>query len=277
MKKDNIDYFTVEGFGDEWNRFDQSLLSKEERQKYFDSYFSIFPKDILNKNSVGIDVGCGSGRWANLVAPYVRTLKCIDPSEAIEIAKTNLKKNPNCEFYKASVDNMPIDNNSMDFGYSLGVLHHVPNTQAAIIDCVKKLKSGAPFLLYLYYAFDNRPIWYRKLWQLSELLRYLISRLPKNLRYIASQIIAGFIYFPLARGAKLLKTLGINSKNMPLYAYRDSSFYTMRTDALDRFGTRLEQRFSKTMILDMMEKAGLENIKFSKNIPFWCAVGTRKY
>ena len=51
----------------------------------------------------------------------------------------------------------------------------------------------------------------------------------------------------------------------------------MRTDALDRFGTRLEQRFSKTMILDMMEKAGLENIKFSKNIPFWCAVGTRKY
>ena len=49
----------------------------------------------------------------------------------------------------------------------------------------------------------------------------------------------------------------------------------MRTDALDRFGTRLEQRFTKEEIHQMMLDAGLENIKFSDNIPFWCAVGTK--
>lgn len=276
MKKENIDHLTVEGFGDEWNRFDQSSLSNEEHKRYFDMYFSIFPKDILNENSVGFDLGCGSGRWAKLVAPHVGTLKCIDPSNAIEVAKANLRENLNCEFFKAGVDNMPIDDNSMDFGYSLGVLHHVPNTQTAIIDCVKKLKNGAPLLLYLYYSFDNRPIWYRALWQLSELLRFLISRSPKGIRYILSQIIAVSIYLPLSRLSRILMKLGINTENMPLYAYRNSSFYTMRTDALDRFGTRLERRFSKKQIREMMEKAGLEKINFSNSIPFWLAIGTKK-
>ena len=63
---------------------------------------------------------------------------------------------------------------------------------------------------------------------------------------------------------------------LPLSAYRHLSFYTMRTDALDRFGTRLEQRFTRVEITAMMEQAGLEDIRFSEAIPYWCAVGKRK-
>jgi len=47
----------------------------------------------------------------------------------------------------------------------------------------------------------------------------------------------------------------------------------MRTDALDRFGTRLEQRFTRKEIKNMMQNAGLENIEFSNSKPFWVAVG----
>ena len=47
----------------------------------------------------------------------------------------------------------------------------------------------------------------------------------------------------------------------------------MRTDALDRFGTRLEQRFTREEIEIMMQDAGLENIEFSNSKPFWVAVG----
>lgn len=46
----------------------------------------------------------------------------------------------------------------------------------------------------------------------------------------------------------------------------------MRTDALDRFGTRLERRFTKIEMKELMERAGLENIKFSET-SFWTAVG----
>lgn len=275
MKKQNIDTQTVDGFGDEWERFDQSTLDPEEAKRLFELYFAVFPWRDLPAQAEGFDLGCGSGRWAKWVAPRVGRLHCIDPSSALEVAQRNLAEHPNCEFHSASVDAMPIADSSMDFGYSLGVLHHVPDTQAAITACVSKLKFGAPFLVYLYYAFDNRPLWFRAIWRLSDFVRRGISRLPHKLRYLVSQVIAGAIYFPLARLALLGEKLGLNVNNMPLSPYRTLSFYTMRTDALDRFGTRLEQRFTRSEIEEMMQKAGLERIEFSSNLPYWCAVGFR--
>ncbi len=77
----------------------------------------------------------------------------------------------------------------------------------------------------------------------------------------------------MARTAKIAEVLGADVDNFPLSAYRNSGFYVMRTDALDRFGTRLEQRFTRVEIEAMMESAGLEDIRFSESTPFWCAVG----
>lgn len=273
MTKNNFDSKTVEGFGDEWSRFDQTGMSVEEAQRIFEAYFSVFPWHSLPPNSEGFDLGCGSGRWAKFVAPRVGKLHCIDPSIAIDVARKNLRDMSNCEFYQAGVDDIPLLDQSMDFGYSLGVLHHIPDTHAALASCVAKLKPGAPFLLYLYYKFDNRPAWFRLLWRMTDSIRVLVSRLPFGLRYVVSQIIAVLIYWPLAKFAGLAESAGLDVKNFPLAPYRHRGFYVMRTDALDRFGTRLEQRFSKCEIQEMMESAGLEDVVFSEKTPFWCAVG----
>ena len=273
---DNQDHRTVSGFGDEWTRFDQSQLSIGESSELFESYFKIFPWDQLGANAVGFDLGCGSGRWARHVAPKVGQLHCIDASsDALSVAQRNLANIKNCLFHVASVDDIPLRNESMDFGYCLGVLHHVPDTLRGISSCVEKLKPGAPFLLYLYYAFDNRPFWFRLVWRASDLLRRMISRCPHPLRYALSQAIAATVYLPLARLSKTLESLGMNVSGLPLAFYRNRSFYTMRTDALDRFGTFLEQRFSAPQIKRMMTDAGLEHVIFSEAAPFWCAVGYR--
>jgi ubiquinone/menaquinone biosynthesis C-methylase UbiE len=272
---ENLDKNVVAGFGDEWSRFDQSELTKAELTKMFDNYFNIFPWEKLPENAVGFDLGCGSGRWAKVVAPKVGHLYLIDPSEALEVAKRNLIDANNCSFHQASVEAIPLADNSADFGYSLGVLHHIPDTQAGLQACVDKLKSGSPFLLYLYYRFDNRPLWFRTLWKMSDIIRRIISKMPHGLRFLMSQIMAVLVYFPLARTAKLLEKLGLNVETFPLSQYRNNSFYTMRTDALDRFGTQREQRFTKVEIQTMMENCGLENIKFSET-SFWTAVGYKK-
>ena len=48
-------------------------------------------------------------------------------------------------------------------------------------------------------------------------------------------------------------------------------FVMLENDALDRFGTRLEQRFNKVEISSMLEEAGFElsSINFSDKEPFW--------
>jgi SAM-dependent methyltransferase len=279
MNNVNKDSKTVAGFGDEWERFDQSDLEANEHGKLFEKYFKIFPWGVLPSNAEGFDMGCGSGRWAKLVAPKVGKLHCIDPSSAIHVAKRNLEGQSNCVFHQAGVDDAALPESSMDFGYSLGVLHHVPDTLQGVRDCVSMLKPGAPFLLYLYYALDNRSVVYRSLWKTSDFLRCFVSKLPHVMRYAASQLIAGFVYWPLARFAALMEKLGMSATkaaSLPLGFYRTLSFYTMRTDALDRFGTRLEQRFTRKQIESMMQAAGLENIHFSEDSPYWCAVGTRR-
>ncbi|WP_108468446.1 class I SAM-dependent methyltransferase [Polynucleobacter difficilis] len=278
MRKNSLneDNATIKGFGDEWERFDQSDLDKEEAQELFQRYFAIFPWWSLPDNAIGFDMGCGSGRWALLVAPKVFRLHCIDPSLALHVAKKNLINERNCTFHAASVGDEILEENSMDFGYSLGVLHHIPDTQAGINACVRLLKPGAPFLLYLYYAFDGRPFWFRSLWKISDFFRHFISRLPYGMRYLSTQLFAFLVYLPLARLCLFLEKLGVNEDfidRLPLCSYRKSSFYTMRTDALDRFGTKLEKRFSKQQIEQMMTNGGLINISFSENVPYWCAVG----
>ena len=271
----NIDAQTVAGFGDEWERFDQSSLPSAESAELFEGYFAVFPWDGLPASAQGFDLGCGSGRWARHVAPRVGHLHCIDPSAAIEVARRNLAEFDNVTFARADADAIPLADGSMDFGYSLGVLHHIPDTARAMRQCVEKLKLGAPFLVYLYYRFDNRPGWFRALWKASDLARRGVSRLPNGPRYVVSQAIAAAVYWPLSRAAALGERLGLSVRSWPLAFYRELSFYTMRTDALDRFGTRLEHRFTRQEIAAMMERAGLGDIRFSASEPFWCAVGTR--
>ena len=272
----NIDNEVVAGFGDEWSRFDQSALTDDELTRMFDNYFNIFPWERVGPNAVGFDLGCGTGRWGKFVAPRVGKLYLFDPSaDALAVAGRNLAVHGNCEFHLADADNMPLENESCDFGYSLGVLHHVPDTEAGMRACVAKLKRGAPFLVYLYYNFDNRPVWFRLIWRASNAIRAAVSRLPNSLRYGVSQVFACVIYYPLARVALLLERLEIDVSNFPLSQYRHNSFYVMRNDALDRFGTRLEKRFSKNEIRAMMERSGLGDITFSES-SFWTAVGIKR-
>jgi ubiquinone/menaquinone biosynthesis C-methylase UbiE len=276
MKHENIDRNVVRGFGDEWSRFDQTGLSDEELQRLFDSYFHIFPWEQLPPRATGFDLGCGSGRFAKLLAPRAGHLHCIDASgEALESARRNLAGQPNCSFHVASVDEIPLEDGSMDFGCSIGVLHHVPDTRAALESAVRKLKIGAPMLIYLYYALDTRPWWYRAIWQMTRAPRWIVSRLPGPLRYGMSQLFAATLYWPLARMARVAERLGVNPQHLPLASYRSLSFYTMRTDALDRFGTRLEHRFTRRQVESMMKDAGLDYIRFSEEMPHWTAVGTR--
>ena len=64
-------------------------------------------------------------------------------------------------------------------------------------------------------------------------------------------------------------------ENIPLSDYRSKPFYMCKNDALDRFGTRLEQRFSKSQIISMLKSSGFKNIKFSNKTPYWVCLAEK--
>jgi len=273
---ENLDQQTVSSFGEEWNAFHG--FSESELRYLGDKYFDIVTPQMLNSSMKVIDIGCGSGRFIKYLKGRYGKITGIDPSRAIFTANELIGKEENVELIQASTDNIPFPDDHFDFGYSLGVLHHIPDTGKALNDCVKKIRPGGYFLLYLYYNLDNRPFYLRIFFFLSNMVRFVVSRMPGKMKRVFCDFLAVVLYMPFVGLCRFLKWIGVPlkyRKNIPLQAYEDQSFYLIRTDSLDRFGTPLEHRFSRKQIQKMMEDAGLTEIIFSEYIPYWHAVGRK--
>lgn len=273
----NIDETTVRSFGEEWKAFHH--FDDQELNRIGDEYFDIVTPAMCGQDKIAADFGCGTGRWTKYFSNRVGAIAAIDPSEAIFTAARVLEKTGNAHLYKASIDNLPFPDDYFDFGFSLGVLHHIPDTQMAMNACVQKIKPGGYFLVYLYYNFDNRGQLFRFIYWLSNLIRLVVSKLPGPLKRLICNILAVLLYMPFVGLCRFLRIIGVAEKyrqKIPLQIYEKASLYIIRNDALDRFGTPLEQRFTKAQITGMMSDAGLTGIIFSPAAPYWHAVGKKK-
>lgn len=272
---DNIDQQVVESFGDEWVKFHD--FSDETIYRISQEYFDILDESIVNKNTYALDIGCGTGRWTKYLTSKVGFMEAVDPSHAIFAADKLLGNIQNVRLSQASIETIPFDDETFDFVMSVGVLHHIPDTQQAMKDCVKKVKKGGHFYCYLYHNLETRGWWFKTLYWLSNQIRKVVCRLPSKLKRFVCDILAIVIYMPLVLWVRFLVLIGLRkvAVKMPLAAYNNKSFFVIRNDALDKFGTRLEQRFSKAEVIQMMENCGLKDIKVSPLSPFYHAVGKK--
>jgi ubiquinone/menaquinone biosynthesis C-methylase UbiE len=271
----NIDHTVVASFGDEWAKFHD--FSDETIDRAGHEYFDILNDTILNKNSYGIDIGCGTGRWSKYLASKIGFMELVDPSNAILVADKLLGKIENVRLTKAGVEQIPFADETFDFAMSIGVLHHIPNTQQAMKDCVRKVKKGGYFYCYLYYNLETRGPLFKGVFWVSNLVRYAVSKMPSKLKQLVCDILAVIVYMPFVLLARLLLLIGFTklAEKIPLSSYANKPFYIIRNDALDRFGTSLEQRFSQAEVTTMMRNCGLDEIVISPSSPFYHAVGKK--
>ena len=272
----NIDVDTVNSFGEEWTKF--SSFSEKEIKNAGDQYFDIITEDICNSSSVVLDMGCGTGRWSKYLASRVKFIEAIDPSKAVLAASHLTKDLKNVRVTQAGVDSIPFSDESFDFAMGVGVYHHIPDTQKAVSDTVKKIKTGGYLLIYLYYSLDNRGRLYKFIFKMSTIIRKIVSSMPNGLKKMTCDFIALFVYMPfvmLARLFKIIFSKGIIWKKIPLSYYHDKSWNIIKNDALDRFGTPLEQRFSKKELVQILESCGMEDVVVSDGLPYWHAVGRK--
>ena len=273
-KDENLDQGVIDSFGHEWATFD---YGETETSEALDAQFMAYcaPIDLTQfnpKTSVAGDFGAGSGRWASRLTPYFSLVYALEPSDG---ASTVLKKKFSGEakivVLQETVGSNSIPLASLDLAMSLGVLHHIPDTGLAIKDVSRRIKPGGVFLCYLYYSLENKPTFYKLIFKAVDGVRRVISVLPQRIKQLVTSAIAAIIYWPLARFSKVLNKLGVNTSNIPLHHYADMPFVMLANDALDRFGTSLEQRFSKAEITEMLRAADFDiaTLKFSDNEPFW--------
>jgi len=281
-KDQNLDQKVIDGFGHEWSSFDYTeSQSSEALDLQFSAYCS--PLDLSKFNpstSIAADFGAGSGRWSSRLLGTFLKVYALEPSDgANNVLLKKFEDEPRIVILKETVGANSIAENSLDLGMSLGVLHHIPDTALAIKELSRKIKPGGFFLCYLYYKLENKPMYYRIIFKIVDISRKIISRLPQVAKRFISSVIAVFVYWPLARLSKILRSVGVDTANIPLHHYADMPFVMLANDALDRFGTSLEQRFNKTEIIEMLRNANfdLTTLVFSENEPYWTFAVQKKY
>jgi SAM-dependent methyltransferase len=255
----------IRSFGSEWKTF--HALAPEHLQE-FDSYFDITSLSSLDGKTVA-DLGCGMGRWSKIMMDRANPafLVCVDLSEAIFVARENLKEFDNVVFIKSDLEHLKFPDFRFDCAFSLGVLHHIPS---GIETAVANIHSYADnFLCYLYYNLENRGWAFRTLFCLATVVRNLLSRIRnERVRRIVSWLIAALIYKPLTVIADIVAKFGGDKERVPLNAYCGFSISRMQQDTYDRFFTKVEHRYSRAAIRKIFAPYW-EEIRFSELQPYW--------
>ncbi len=218
------------------------------------------------------DFGSGIGRWSYILSKRVnlKSLVVSDASDAIFVSRENLKEFNNVIFLKFDIDQCPFDKNVIDFGFCLGVLHHLPYDLNDSKKCINKIHNSCKEnLFYLYWKFDERGIFFKSLYKISNLLRLQTIKFKNYYtRKIISHFLTLFIYFPFIFLNRFFYTLKIPIKKMPLTFYTFMSYSRVRQDAYDKFFTSVEYRYSKNELKRIFYQK-YKTLIFSEKIPKW--------
>ena len=99
-----------------------------------------------------LDGGCGEGRFTYLASALgARHVIALDYSRyALERARIQAGNPANCTFIRASILNPPLAPRVFDLVFSMGVVHHTPDSEQSYRAIRASLKTGGYLAIYVY-------------------------------------------------------------------------------------------------------------------------------
>jgi SAM-dependent methyltransferase len=230
---------TFASFGYEWGTFDEV---RDEDEQFARVYFKDLDLGGL-EGGVGLDAGCGKGRFTRFLAPHLASIVALDGSSAVEVAARNLSGCPGALVVKADLRSAPLAEEGFDFVSSLGVLHHLDDPYAGFLRLARHLAPGGRMLLYLY-SRPERPGG-RALGQAgAAALRRLTVRLPHPAVRALAGPVAACLYAGLVLPGRWADRGGpATLRRLPMGAYRGKPFRSLVLDTFDRLSAPVEHRY----------------------------------
>jgi uncharacterized protein YbaR (Trm112 family)/ubiquinone/menaquinone biosynthesis C-methylase UbiE len=186
--KDGIPRFVAqdgyaESFGDEWHRFRTVQLDSAngttESENGFRLKTGLGPAAVRGR--LVLDAGVGAGRYAEVMARWGGEVVGVDLTRAVDAAAENLRPWPGVHLVQADIFALPFPDETFDIAYSIGVLHHTPDTSTAFRHVAAAVKKGGQFGIYVYLAGGLARY-------VSDALRVITTRLPRPLVYYVSTV-----------------------------------------------------------------------------------------
>lgn len=239
----------VNSFSFEWTKHNKTQLDSanntlESEERFADSL--PYPLEELAGKLV-LDVGCGMGRFAEIVLKYGGTVVGIDLSFAVDAAWSNMGRHRQANFIQADVFKLPFMPESFDLIYSLGVLHHTPNPRAAFKCLPGLLKPGGTLMTTFYAAYNKAYV------AMSEFWRKVFRPIPRQTLYKMAHVSIPLYYiWRLPKIGKLFSTV------LPISQHYRPEWRVL--DTFDWWSPRYQFYFTHAEVFKWYQNQGFKEI-----------------
>ncbi len=244
---------TFASFGYEWNAFDGI---RDEDENFAEIYFRDLDLESL-KGKVGLDAGCGKGRFTRILARYLEAEVALDGSSAVEAAARNLSDLDNVAVVQSDLRDAPFAPGCFDFISSLGVLHHLDDPFDGFKRLLTYLAPHGQILLYLYSRpprLDTRAAALAA----ARGIRKVSVRIPHRVLKPLATPVAGLLYAGVVVPGRWGAEHSFNGlAGLPMSTYRDKPFRSLVLDTFDRLSAPVEHRYVWSELQRWFDETGL--------------------
>lgn len=243
-------------FGFQWHRYQKTQLDHDEvreSDQNFRMKTALRPEELEGK--LALDVGCGMGRFAEVATRWGARVVGVDLSAAAEVAAKNLSDREFMAF-QADAFALPFAPESFDVIYSVGVLHHTPDCEAAVKSLEKYLKPGGILAVWLYSGYNK---WYR----FSDFWRRYTSRMkPQTLHGILKVAVPVFYHSQqVLRKVPLVgePVAGFVHHVFPVNRQKDPEARML--DTFDWYSPKYQSKHTYEQVFRWYEAMGMEDMR----------------
>jgi 2-polyprenyl-3-methyl-5-hydroxy-6-metoxy-1,4-benzoquinol methylase len=243
-------------FGFQWHRYQKTQLDHDEVRESEQNFLmktALRPEEL--KGKLVLDVGCGMGRFAEVATRWGARVVGIDLSAAAEVAAKNLAARDFIAF-QADVFSLPFVPESFDVIYSVGVLHHTPDCEAAVKTLDKYLKPGGILAVWLYSGYNK---WYR----FSDFWRHYTHKMkPATLHSVLK--VAVPVLYNLQQGLKHVPLVGRPAAAAVHHVFpvnRQKDPEARMLDTFDWYSPKYQSKHTYEQVFRWYEAMGMEDMR----------------
>ena len=232
-------------------------------------------KDIVNpfdlnliKNKIICEMGVGSGRiLKNLIKLSPKKIYAIEPSEAIEIAKKNNEYAEVEILFKKISGQMINFKNEIDYIFSIGVIHHIPDAEIVCKKIYESLKPKGKFVIWLYGKEGN------------ELYLFIFNNLRKITRFMPDKLLNLFsIFLNLLLSVYIFfcKYLNLPLRNYILNVIKKCSFEKRKYIIFDQLNPSYSKYYTRKDVETLLSKSGFNKFEIVNRRQYsWTAIAEK--
>lgn len=257
---------TIKDFGEQWLRYPDSDGFFGSMKLFSDMIYPFLKPDDIRNCEVA-EIGSGAGRIVNmLLEAGAKRVIAVEPSEAFEILCRNVRMPGKVTCLKITGDQLPAYGD-LDYVFSIGVLHHIPDPVPVVEAAYKALRPGGHFLVWLYGKEGN--ILYLAL---INPLRVLTKHLP---HFILASLVA-IMYWPLVLYIKFCHRLSLPLKEYMLSVLEKMSPKKRRLIIYDQLKPSYAKYYTQFEARKLLSDRNFENVRAHHRHGYsWTVIGEK--